>query len=79
MNLKIIETPKWFFHPTDKAADVALLPVSLDSTIFDFAVLPASMILTEKMRLEKGIGIGDSVFITGLFVHHVGFAKTFPF
>lgn len=78
MNLKIIENTKWFFHPTDKAADVALLPISLDMQVFDFAVLPAAMLLTEKMRLEKGIGIGDSVFITGLFVHHVGFSKNIP-
>jgi len=78
MNLKINEQPRWYFHPTDKAADVALLPISLDQQIFDFAVLQENMILTEKMRLEKGIGIGDSVFITGLFVHHVGFAKNIP-
>lgn len=78
MNLKINDTPKWFFHPTDKAADIALIPVSLDPQIFDFAVLPTAMFLTEQMRIEKGIGIGDAVFITGLFVYHHGFAKNIP-
>jgi len=77
MNLRCVENQKWFLHPTDKAADVALIPIALDQT-FDFSVLPSTMILTEKIRLENGIGVGDSVFITGLFVHHVGFAKNIP-
>jgi hypothetical protein len=78
MNLKVNEPTKWFFHPTDKAADVALMPISLPIQEYDFSVLPSAMILTEEMRLEKGIGIGDSVFITGLFVYHHGFSKNIP-
>ena len=78
MNLQSVANQRWFFHPTDKAADVALFPISLDQEAFDFTALPIAMFLTEKMRLEKGIGIGDSVFITGLFVYHRGFAKNIP-
>ncbi len=75
--LKILDNQKWYFHPTDNAADVALIPVFLPQE-FDFLPIPSSMLLAEKVRLDSGIGIGDEVFITGLFVHHVGHAKNLP-
>jgi len=76
--MKALPNIRWFFHPTDQAADVALFPLGLDTQIFDFQPLPAGMLLTEELRLSKGIGIGDEVFITGLFVHHVGRSKNLP-
>lgn len=75
--LKVLENQKWYFHPTDSAADVALIPVFLPQE-FDFLPIPSSMLLAENVRLDSGIGIGDEVFITGLFVHHVGHAKNLP-
>jgi hypothetical protein len=78
MNLKVANEPDWWFHPTDKAADVAMIPINLDQRTFDYLVLASSMFLTEATRKSKGIGAGDEVFITGLFVYHNGLAKNIP-
>lgn len=76
-DLKTINFQKWYFHPSDKAADVALFPTFFTDE-FDTLPLPSQMFLTEQTRQEKGIGIGDEVFITGLFVHHAGHSKNLP-
>jgi len=69
---------KWFFHPTDKAADVAIAPLGASQKIVDYLPLPSGILLTESVRLTKDIGVGDEVFIVGLFVHHVGTSKNIP-
>ncbi len=69
---------RWWFHPTDDAADVAILPLGLDQQKFEFVAIPSEMFLTEVIRKLKGIGAGDEIFITGLFVHHKGNAKNIP-
>lgn len=74
-------TPAWLYHPTDENADVAVqevyimrdfgewgreLPGVAYMTTASFA--PHSMILGhEKLGETQPIGIGDEVFITGLF------------
>lgn len=75
--LKVADNQKWYSHPADTAADVALMPVFLPQE-FDFIPLPSSMFLSESIRQTSGIGIADEVFITGLFAHHVGIAKNLP-
>ncbi|MEI9960149.1 MAG: hypothetical protein WDM76_03155 [Limisphaerales bacterium] len=78
MHLMADQNTNWIFHSTDKAADIAIMPMGLDQKVFDYLGIHCDSILTEKMRLEKGIGIGDEVFITGLFVHHQGNQKNLP-
>jgi hypothetical protein len=68
---------KWFNHPTDPAADVAICRISPDPK-WDYLGIPQSMIITEKDRTAKGIGIGDEIFVTGLFVYHQGNRKNIP-
>jgi hypothetical protein len=68
---------QWFFHPNDAAADVAVCRLTPPDKV-DFLGLPISMFLTEENRKAKGIGIGNEVFITGLFAHHKGNAKNIP-
>lgn len=69
---------EWQIHPTDKAADVAVLPLGINSEHIDFLHIPSTMFLDEKTRTEKGIGAGDEVFIIGLFMHHIGNFKNLP-
>ena len=69
---------KWFHHPTDTAADVAITPLGASQKIIDYLPLPIPMLLREQTRIEKGIGIGDEIFITGLFTYHAGKSKNIP-
>jgi hypothetical protein len=69
---------KWYYHPTDKAADVAITPLGVSQKIMDFLPLPMKMLLDEENRIAKGIGEGDEIFMTGLFVHHAGNSKNIP-
>ncbi len=68
----------WYKHPTDIHADVAVTPVQLQKG-HDILMLPAEdVILNEPKRIELGIGIGDEVFIVGLFSHLKGRARSIP-
>jgi hypothetical protein len=78
MHLLADQKGEWNFHPTDMAADIAVMHCGLDQNQFDFLAIHSDSVLTEKIRLEKGIGIGDEVFITGLFVHLQGNEKNLP-
>ena len=67
----------WRFHPDDSEIDVAILPLSpvKDS---DHLACPLGLSATEKIIKTKGIGIGDDVFLTGLFVNHYGQRRNIP-
>jgi hypothetical protein len=69
---------RWFEHPTDPAADVAVLPWAPESDEYAYEWLPAEMLLTDALIQEKYIGPGDDVFITGLFGHVAGHARNLP-
>jgi hypothetical protein len=56
-NLEIPQGGKWYFHPSDSAADVAVIPLGMSHEEFDFQPISTDLLLTEKDRLEKGIGI----------------------
>jgi hypothetical protein len=68
----------WYFHPTDSAADVAITTINISPDLVDFSTLPASMFMTPDVLETRGIGAGDDVFVTGLFVYHKGNAKNIP-
>lgn len=72
------ENAKWRSHPEDTACDLSVLPIGLDTNVFDYLAIPASICLTEADRLAKGIGAGNEVFITGLFSYHAGTSKNLP-
>lgn len=67
----------WYTHPTDPDADVAVVPVTIPEEV-DTLCLPSSMIIGEAKREELRIGIGDEVFMIGLFAHLKGKTKNVP-
>jgi hypothetical protein len=67
----------WQFHPTDSSVDVAVHPFP-PSADYDHLVFPSSGIATPDVIRTQNIGIGDEVFITGLFVHHYGQQRNIP-
>ena len=57
---------RWWYHPTDKTADVAIAQVwpSYDADIISISV---TQLGTPDLLSAVNIGIGDEVFSTGLF------------
>lgn len=77
----IIETDvnAWRFHPTETEVDVAVLPFAGPLTeMTDAKVIPYSMFFNDEIREREVIGLGDEVFLTGLFVNHYGRQRNIP-
>lgn len=68
----------WYFHPTDAHADVAVLPLGLPQDVFDYKTLPSTMFLTDEVLRQGTFGIGDEVYITGLFRNMSGTTRNLP-
>jgi hypothetical protein len=57
---------QWFLHPTDKTADVAVIPFTPHPEM-DMVSVPSTMFVTGEFMRAHNLGIGDEVFMTGLF------------
>jgi len=71
------ELKDWFVHPSDPTLDVAILKAGLSSG-WDHLVLPYSLCMTDERMAKDKVGLGDEVFITGLFRHHRGARRNIP-
>jgi hypothetical protein len=71
------EEINWWTHPTDESVDVAVLGWVPPEPI-EYRTVPLEMFLTEEIIRSKSIGVGDEVFMTGLFIHLVGSARNQP-
>jgi hypothetical protein len=67
----------WRFHPSDRSVDVAVLPVPSAQDL-DYLFYPSVSFATPEVIKAQGIGIGDEVFLVGLFVHHFGQERNIP-
>lgn len=72
----------WFRHPTDMSVDVAAIPwqPTLEAGwVLDFVPIGTHDVFgtTEKLQ-EADVGIGDNIFITGLFSRFVGQERNLP-
>jgi hypothetical protein len=72
------EGKRWFTHPTDASVDVAVLPWAPPLEEYDFKCVSISSFLSDETVQKEAIGIGDEVFITGLFAHVSGSTKNLP-
>ncbi len=69
----------WLFHPTNpQGVDVAVLPLKGYPQEADQIVYPFDEILSRAALEEKGFGLGDEVFVAGLFWHHFGKQRNIP-
>jgi hypothetical protein len=67
----------WKYHPSDASIDVAFLRMGIPDA-YDHLVLPKSVVATPELLLKNEVGLGDEVFVTGLFKHHTGAQKNVP-
>jgi hypothetical protein len=68
----------WMFHPEPGSTDVAVAPANLDRSIFQFTHTPIDVAATDEILNEQKIGVGDEIFICGLFRHHAGNRRNIP-
>jgi hypothetical protein len=68
---------KWFLHPTDTTADVAVLPVNLPPDVDILAISTDNFASPEAINKYQ-VGIGDEVFIVGLFTYAPGTKRNMP-
>lgn len=79
MNIRVAPNEiEWFFHPTDPNADVAVMPFALPPGQFDYSHVPVTTFLTEDVLRKGELGIGDEVYITGLFRNLTGTKRNLP-
>ncbi len=72
-NVKI--TSEWYF-PDDASDVVVTFPVPDDSLALQ--VLPPRMILDDNAVFHYRIGIGDEIYVSGLYTQHSGTKKNLP-
>jgi hypothetical protein len=66
----------WVTHPDDQV-DVATLRFPMNSSM-DHLSLPLTMVVNERRIKDESIGIGDEVFLVGLFSQHHGTERNIP-
>lgn len=74
----VTKNADWKFHPDDHGVDVAVVPLLLPQNEVDSLPIPVEMIVSEQTIKANSIGIGDEVFLTGLFVNHYGRDRNLP-
>jgi len=70
--------PYWFFHPTDKTADVAILRVAEQANAEHYAVIIDDFVTQQDIGEFQAVSIGDEVFIAGLFTPAPGYTRNLP-
>lgn len=65
-------------YPDDEATDLAVCSISLEHSHFDFKVIPFDTLASADVVQREAIGIGDELFVVGLFVSHAGVTRNVP-
>jgi hypothetical protein len=72
-----ISVDSWLFHPTDARVDVAAREIPAWGD-FDALPFPAEGAATPEVIALAGIGLGDEVFMVGLYTKHAGKGRNTP-
>jgi hypothetical protein len=67
----------WKFHPTDDRVDVAVAEVGWTFNL-DHLAYPMESFATSEVVAAQSIGLGDDVFVTGLFSSRIGDRRNIP-
>ena len=68
---------RWHYS-TDKAVDLAVMPLAPSQDTFDYMPFPVSMFATRDVIESSNIAEGDSVLFTGIFYQFQGQKKVEP-
>jgi hypothetical protein len=78
---RVMKDHKWWFHQDPVCpADVAVFPIWQEDfiSLLDYESIKATMFLTDETIENKSVGVGDEVFVVGLFSKHTGKEKNLP-
>lgn len=67
----------WQSHSED-SVDAAIFQQAVDPQEFDYLTIPIEMVVDSKVIHEETIGVGDEIFLAGLFVNYFGQNKNIP-
>jgi hypothetical protein len=73
-----LQNVRWFTHPTDPTADVAIMRGMPASATFKPMVLQTDDFATSDHFAQGKIGVGDEIVMAGLFTMHPGFKQHIP-
>jgi hypothetical protein len=72
---------RWYSHPSDPSVDVAIIPFNWDFAM-DILAIPTRYFVSKPLStgglLGSGLGIGDEVFMPGLFTYAIGAKRNMP-
>ncbi len=74
------ETTRWWYHATEKdAVDAALVVLPIGAMFAtDMIPIPVTGFVSEEIIGSHNLGIGDEVFVAGLFKNAKGTSKNIP-
>jgi hypothetical protein len=74
-----VDTPidHWLSHPTDASVDVAVKRTKLIAGL-DHNSIPIRGLVNEVIIKKENIGMGDEIFLPGLFANHSGEGRNIP-
>jgi len=77
---ELVQSPieNWIFHSQETNVDVAAMNWAPAQDTFDYRIIPHNMAATEDVIQKEEIGVGDDVFLTGLFANHFGMQRNLP-
>jgi hypothetical protein len=67
----------WLVHPTDRSADVVAMPVTMNREAEVSCIAEQDLVSPDKFVSEE-VGVGDEVFIIGLFTAVPGISRVMP-
>ena len=75
---EVIKVPvsSWRFHPDDLSSDAAVVSVSIPDA--DYLLVLDDTAISNELLKKMDIGVGDEIFLTGLFVSHIGMQRNIP-
>ena len=75
-HIKIMD--EWLY-PEDEAVDVAVLPIDFPQDAYDYKCVHLNtFVVTDTIIQEHDIGIGDVLYMCGLFSLHYGTQRNIP-
>jgi hypothetical protein len=68
----------WTFDPEDPFLDAAVIPIAPSDQLVDYKTIPEHMAIDSTFIEAHDIGIGDELFLLGLFSYHPGIQRNIP-
>ena len=73
-----LRSTRWWCHPEDSSTDVAVVPFPHNDDALDFMPIPVQMFTSDPSSVNELVGLGDEVFMTGLFANLAGDERNIP-